>query len=131
MKKEDFENQMAELAKSNAPIHAEIVKQIADLTAKADGLETEKQALTNSVEELEAEKAALTDKIDQLEDNPAAKLIVAGTYKQGNKTSQFKPGWLKFNYAGTIHESETAIKDKALMKELVEIGFGGLEEVKK
>lgn len=126
MKKEVFDKQFAEVAATHPEFAAEVTKVIEDNAVKAKSievLEAENGELASSNEALEAE-------IAELKKDPSADKIVKGTIQIGNKTFGFQKGHKSFNYKGVVYMSEEAIKDKALMTELVKMGYGGLEVVK-
>lgn len=88
-----------------------------EMAAKLKALEAENKSLKK-------ENAAKTKDLMKVNKE------VPGTFELDGKTYKFKTGFLKFNLAGKVHNSEEAIKDAELMTKLVELGFGGIEEVK-
>lgn len=92
-----------------------------ELNAKDEAHKAEIEELkAQHAEELEAASGELK----------VLKNSVPGTCKVGSATYKFKDGWKKVNLGrNKIIESEKAIKDKEIMKHLVEIGFAGIEKV--
>mgnify|MGYP000285956755 CR=1 FL=1 len=88
-----------------------------------------------AIEELKAshaeELAAKDEMIASLKStHPEAKLQPEGTIKIGKKTIRLRKGRLKvYNLDGQVISCDEAIKDEALMKHLVEINSGIIEEV--
>lgn len=131
----------AELKTLNESIAAEIAKMKADheiVIAKlnADHEIAIKEAtelngiLTGEKSELEQKVAELSSKMEQTE------RITIGTYKAKNKkTYKFQNGILEFVFARSGSAAaekiltKEALKDAALMEELISIGAGFIEEV--
>jgi hypothetical protein len=82
---------------------------------------------------LQEENAGLQEKLAAKE-SEVSKLNneVPGTFidNKTKKVYKFKKGFLQFKRNGKQLISEEVIKDAKLMKDLVEDGFGGIEEVK-
>lgn len=94
-----------------------------DLTpAEAAAIIEENAALKKAAAELASENAALKE-------NPATKKLPTKTFKVGSKEYRFTAA--AFYLGGKKVTAEDALKDKNIQKELVEIGSGVIEPIKK
>lgn len=113
--------------------------------AEKEKLEKDPQAYVEALieshnSEVESLKAAHASEVETLKAKLEESMgsdnrgVVKGSFKSTDgKTYQFKKGFVKVIFKGTAYNSEDLISDKELapvMESLIEIGFGGLEEVK-
>jgi len=100
--------------------------------AEIKRLNAEAKTATETIATLTAENEELKALAEK---NPNAALVVKGTAKVGGKTYRFKDGYTRTRNVtarpAVLIASEDALKDAKLMKHLVTIGYGGIEEVVK
>ena len=113
--------------------HTEALKAKDDLAAEVKST-TDKECKT-LVDFHDEEIVALKEEILSLKvDVKEITKEVIGTAKVGGKVYAFKPGFVSTRNPlddGKIISSEDALEDKKLMAHLVEIGYGGIHQVKK
>lgn len=141
----------AKTEETTAPV-AETVLTIEEATARIETLETELEAanaiIAEQAEKLEApcacgntEVEALKARLAEFEANAQKASVITkevpGTYKskEHKKEIRFLPGFLKTRIGQELIPSEDLIKNKGgkyteELDRLIEIGYGGIEEVK-
>lgn len=119
----------AELIKTILSAHEADVKSVTD--SKNAEIETLKTDHESETSDLQSKLEELTSKIETTE------RITKGTYAAKNKkVYKFKDGVLDFRFKSESateaedFETKEALKNKALMEELISIGAGFIEEVK-
>jgi hypothetical protein len=127
------EKHAAELAAKDEAHAAELAAKdeahAAELAAKGEAhaaeLAAKGEAHAAEMKELKAESSKSAAKLEKLTNE------IPGTAKVGGKVFKFKTGFKFFILKGKKIAAVDALKDADLMTELVEIGFGGIEEVEK
>lgn len=92
-----------------------------------EALKAQVTALESMVIDKDAELEILKAQIEELKSTPAAAAGGLEIFTQGKKKYQFTAP--AFNYEGKKITSAEAIKDKELLKALVEKGAGVIKEV--
>jgi phage shock protein A len=114
------------LSEENTALKGELSNSLEEVKA----LSQEITALKGANESLTADKQALELLISENEEVvKKATNEVPGVFKHEKATYRFKKGQHAFSYKGEKHKSVEALKNKALMIELIEIGAGIIEKV--
>lgn len=119
-------------ATHEAALNANNEAHATELQETTNALEAEKTAHAESLKVKDATILELQDALKKsaTEDNRG---IVAGTFEsETGKVVAFKKGFVKVRYRGEIYNSADLISKKEyapIMENLIEIGFGGFEEV--
>lgn len=98
-------------------------------TAEVKALVDEIEVLKAERDSLIAENYSLKNKLDTFMKDPAELNRCQDTFKVDGVDYRFRIGYLKFRMNGEVVEAKDVIANKEMQRELVEIGFGGLEKV--
>lgn len=98
---------------------------------KIAALEAEKETLLASIEQKDKQIAEQNEAIEAL-NGELSSLSKKKSVKQvivSHKKKNYRVIFPQFNYNGEVHTAESLEDKPKLVEELVEIGFGGFEEV--